>query len=156
MTLPPSEISSSSPGIAFWVTQVGWQFISILILGGNIWFWAKNYIEIVLEYYFWSKGHFSISMRGIFLKFQRHVRGQNRGFWGWQTQLDYSQVYSMCISRVCTCISRVYTCMHVKYTRIHVKYTCYTPGNSLVVFATLKNPCLDPSHKSVASEIFLS
>ena len=82
MPPPPSEISSCSLGIAFWVTQVGWQFISTLILSGNICFWAKNYIEKVLEYHFWSKGHFSRSMRGIFLKFQRHVRGQHRGFWG--------------------------------------------------------------------------
>ena len=54
----------------------------------------------------------------------------------------------MCISRVCTCI-------HVKYTCIHGKYTGYTPGNGLVVFATLKNPYIDPSHISEASEIFL-
>ena len=146
---PPSKISSCSLGIAFWVTQVGWQFLSTLILSGNICFWAKNYLEKILEYHFWSKGHFSRSMRGTFLKFQRHVRGQNRGFWGWQTQLDHSQVCSMCISRVCTCISRVYTCMHVKYT-------WYTPGSGLVVFATLKNPYFDPSYISEASEIFLS
>ena len=31
-------------------------------------------------------------MRGTFLKFQRHVRGQSGGSWGWQTQLDHSQV----------------------------------------------------------------
>ena len=54
------------------------------------------------------------------------------------------------------CISRAYTCIHVKYTCIHVKYTCYTPGNGLVVFATLKNPYFDPSHVSETSEIFLS
>ena len=30
------KISSCSSGIAFWVTQVGWQFLSTLILGGNI------------------------------------------------------------------------------------------------------------------------
>ena len=70
---------------------------------------------------------------------QRWVRGQSGGSWGWQTQLDHSQVCS-------TCISRAYTC-------IHVKYTCYTPGNGLVVFATLKNPYFDPSHISEASEI---
>ena len=142
---PPSKISSCTPGIAFWGVPIGWQFLFTLILSGNICFWAKNYLEKILEYHFWSKGHFSRSMRGTFLKFQRHVRGQNRGFWGWQTQLDHSQVCSMCISRVCTCISRVYTCMHVKYTCIHVKYMCYTPGNGLVVFATPKNPHFDPS-----------
>ena len=80
---------------------------------------------------------------------QRWVRGQSGGSWGWQTQLDHSQVCS-------TCISRVYTCMHVKYTCIHVKYTCYKPGNGLVMLAILKNPYFDPSHNSVASEIFLS
>ena len=68
---------------------------------------------------------------------------QSGGSWGWQTQLDH-------------CISRVYTCMHVKYTCIHVKYTCYKPGNGLVMLAILKNPYFDPSHISVASEIFLS
>ena len=77
------------------------------------------------------------------------MRGQSGGSWGWQTQLDHSQVCS-------TCISRVYTCMHVKYTCIHVKYTCYKPGNGLVMLAILKNPYFDPSHNSVASEIFLS
>ena len=66
------SLSSCSSGIAFWVTQVGWQFISTLILGGNICFWAKNYIENVLEHHFWGKGHFSRSMRRIFLKLQRH------------------------------------------------------------------------------------
>ena len=71
------------------------------------------------------------------------------GSWGWQTQLDHSQVCT-------TCISRAYTCIHVKYTCIHVKYTCYTPGNSLVVFATLKKPHFDSSNISEASEIFLS
>ena len=116
MTTPPREISSCSPGIAFWVTQVGWQFISTLILGGKICFWAKNYIEKVLECHFWGKGPFSRSMRGIYQKLQRYVRGQNRGFWGWQTQLDHSQVYSMCISHV-------YTCIHVYAREIHVLHT---------------------------------
>ena len=46
--------------------------------------------------------------------------------------------------------------MHVKYTCIHVKSMCYTPGNGLVVFAIPKYPNFDPSHNSVASEIFLS
>ena len=45
--------------------------------------------------------------------------------------------------------------MHVKYTCIHMKYTCYKPGNGLVMLAILKNPYFDPSHNSVASEIFL-
>ena len=80
---------------------------------------------------------------------QRWVRGQSGGSWGWQTQLNHSQVCT-------TCISRAYTCIHVKYTCIHVKYTCYTPGNGLVVFATLKNPYFYPSHISEALEIFLS
>ena len=80
---------------------------------------------------------------------QRWVRGQSGGSWGWQTQLDHSQVCSTCISRVYTCISRAYTC-------IHVKYTCYTSGNGLVMLAIPKNPNFDPSHNSVASEIFLS
>ena len=82
---PPSKISSCTSGIAFWVTQVGWQFLSTLILWGNICFWAKNYLEKVLEYHFWGKGHFSRVMKGIFLKLQKYVRGQNRGFWGWPT-----------------------------------------------------------------------
>ena len=82
---PPSKISSCSSGIAFWVTQVGWQFLSTLILGGNICFWAKNYLEKVLEYHFWGKGHFSRAMKGIFLKLQSYVKGQKRGFWGWPT-----------------------------------------------------------------------
>ena len=59
--LNPSKISSCSSGIAFWVTQVGWQFLSTLILGGDICFWAKNYLEKVLEYHFWGRTfHFSI------------------------------------------------------------------------------------------------
>ena len=80
---------------------------------------------------------------------QSWVRGQSGGSWGWQTQLDHSQVCS-------TCISRVYTCMHVKYTCIHGKYTCYTPWNSLAMLAILKIPYFDPSYTSVTSEIFLS
>ena len=55
--------------------------------------------------------------------------GSKWGSWGWQTQLDHSQVCSKCISRE-------YMCMHVKYTCIHVKYTCYTPWNGLVMLAT--------------------
>ena len=146
---PPSLISSCASGIDFWVALKGWQFISVHILLGYYPSRAKNCIEKVLEYHFWGKGHFSRSMKGIFLKLQSYVRGQKGGFWGWPTQLDHSQMCS-------TCISRVYTCMHVKYTCIHVKYTCYKPGNGLVMLAILKNPYFDPSHISVASEIFLS
>ena len=39
----------------------GWQFPSTLILGGDICFWAKNYLEKVLEYHFWGRTfHFLI------------------------------------------------------------------------------------------------
>ena len=58
---------------------------SYLSLRGKICFWAKNYLEKVLEYHFWGKGHFSRAMKGIFLKLQNYVKGQNRGFWGWPT-----------------------------------------------------------------------
>ena len=134
----PSQISSCASGIDFWEVLKWWQFISVHMLLGYFPSRAKNYLEKVLEYHFWGKGHFSRSMKGIFLKLQSYVRGQKGGFWGWPTQLDHSQMCS-------TCISRVYTCMHVKYTCIHVKYMCYTRGNGLVVFATPKNPHFDPS-----------
>ena len=52
-----------------------------------------------------------------------------------------------------------FTCIHVYFTCIHVynvKYTCYTSGNGLAMLAILENPNFDPSHNSVASEIFLS
>ena len=132
---PPSQISSCASGIDFWVALKGWQFISVHILLGYYPSRAKNCIEKVLEYHFWGKGHFSRSMKGIFLKLQSYVRGQKGGFWGWPTQLDHSQMCSTCI---------------------HVKYTCYTPGNSLVLFVTLRNPYFDPSYISEASETFLS
>ena len=93
---PPSKISSCTSGIAFWVTQVGWQFLSTLILWGSIHFWAKNYLENVLEYHFWGKGHFSRVMKGIFLKLQKYVRGQNRGFWVYQTHPDGYHIYFTC------------------------------------------------------------
>ena len=139
---PPSQISSCASGIHFWVALKWWQLISVHILLGYYPSRAKNCIEKVLEYHFWGKGHFSRSMKGIFLKLQSYVRGQNRGFWGWPTKLDPSQVCS-------TCISRAYTC-------IHVIYTCYTPENGLVMLAILKIPYFDPSYTSVTSEIFLS
>ena len=142
--VPHSEISSCTSRIPFWGVSIGWQFLFTLILSGNIYFWAKNYIEKVLEYHFWGKGHFSRAMRGIFLKLQRYVRGQNRGSWGWQSQLDNSQVCSMCISHVCMCL-------HVY--EIHVLYTCYTPGSCLVVLVTLKNLYFHPSINSIALEI---
>ena len=37
------------------------------------------------------------------IKLQRHVRYQNRGSWVCPTHLDYSQLATMCISRVYTC-----------------------------------------------------
>ena len=36
---------------------------------------------------------------------------------------------------------------------LYLKYMCCTPGNSLVVLATLKNPHFDPLHNFIASEI---
>ena len=53
-------------------------------------------------------------------------------------------------------ISHVYTCISHANICIHGKYMCYTSGNGLVMLAILKNPNFDPSHNSVASEIFLS
>ena len=82
---PPSKISIWSSGIAFWVTLVGWRFLSTHTLGGSIYFWVKNYLEKVLEYHFWGKGHHLKAMKGIFLKLQSYVKSQLRGFWGWPT-----------------------------------------------------------------------
>ena len=77
MPPPPSQISSCASGIDFWVALKGWQFISVHILLGYYPSRAKNCIEKVLEYHFWGKGHFSRSMKGIFLKLQSFLRGQN-------------------------------------------------------------------------------
>ena len=37
------------------------------------------------------------------MKLQRHVRSQNSGSWGCQTQLDHSHMSTTCILRVYTC-----------------------------------------------------
>ena len=97
-----------------------------------------NYINAPFPSIESGVGNISLIVTFDWIVTQSWVRGQSGGSWGLQTQLDYSQVCS-------TCISHVYTCMHVKYTCIHVKYMCYTPGNGLVVFATPKNPHFDPS-----------
>ena len=41
------------------------------------------------------------------LKLHWCLRSQNRGFWVWPAQLDYSHIATTCISRDFTCISRV-------------------------------------------------
>ena len=84
--------------------------------------------EFIAKKIFWLLWKLKIFLIVTFDKIvtERWVRGQSGGSWGWQTQLDHSQVCSICISRAYTCI--------------HVKYTCYTSGNGLVMLAILKNP----------------
>ena len=82
-------LAKSAPvlqGLHFeWPKLVDNSYLPLYVFGGNICFWAKNYLEKVLEYHFWGKGHFSRAMKGIFLKLQNYVKGQKRGFWGWPT-----------------------------------------------------------------------
>ena len=51
---------------------------------------------------------------------QKCVRGQNRGSWGFQTQLDYghmSNMYFMCTHMHFSICIQVVTCVYEKYTR---------------------------------------
>ena len=43
------------------------------------------------------------SLKSVKMKLQRCARSQNRGSWVCPTHLDYSQMATMCISRVYTC-----------------------------------------------------
>ena len=136
---PPSKISSCSSGIAFWVTQVGWQFLFTLILGGNICFWAKYYLEKSFRVPFLRQGSFFKSNERNISEATELCEGSKEGF-----------------LRMANITRPFQGVWHMYFMCIHVKYTCYTSGNGLAMLAILENPNFDPSHNSVASEIFLS
>ena len=123
----PNKISSYSSGIAFWVTQVGQQFLSKF-----------------LEYHFGGKGHFSTfksnerNISDIYVATELCEESKEGFLRMANITRQFRGVYSMCISRAYTCFSLAYPC-------IHMKYTYYIPGNGLVLFATPKNPHFDPS-----------
>ena len=126
------KISSCSSGIAFWVTQVGWQFLSTLILGGNICFWAKK----VLEYHFWGKGHFSRAIKGIFLKLQSYVKSQKRIFWGWPITIPrcVACVFHMHTLEICCDFAEIMTKQGFsKYSNIFAvnAHSCVRPTSPL-------------------------
>ena len=48
---PPSKISFYASENEFWVTPNGWQFLSTYIFEDSFWFWDKNELENILEYW---------------------------------------------------------------------------------------------------------
>ena len=83
------------------------------------------------------------------VKFKLHwcLRSQNRGFWVWPAQLDYSHIATTCISRVFTCISRFSTFLSLNGLYVNMWNTHARHIAALkIMLACAINPFSNSSH----------